>query len=156
VAVASFVFHLLDDPDAAAREVRRVLVPGGLFALAAPGEPPDSESHGPQTSSLWAEFSQYLTPGGGMGRPLDANALLSAAGFTGAAAQPIEVNLPMPGGEDMLWQWHLSHGTVAYIEALPPERREEFRQRLITSADPDGTRTLHAIAALWTARTPRT
>jgi ubiquinone/menaquinone biosynthesis C-methylase UbiE len=29
VAIASFVVHLLDDPEAAAREVRRVLVPGG-------------------------------------------------------------------------------------------------------------------------------
>jgi hypothetical protein len=91
-----------------------------------------------------------------MGRPLDADVLLSTAGFTDAAAQPIEVNLPMPGGGDMLWQWHLSHGTVAFIDGLPPDRREEFRRHLIASADADGTRTLHVIATLWTARTPPT
>lgn|ERR1022692_3222207 len=153
VVVASFVIHLLDDPDAAAREVRRVLVRGGLFALTVPGEPPGSEPPEPQIPSLWTEFSQYLAPGGGMGRPLDASALLSGAGFAGAAAQPIEVNLPMSGGGDMLWRWHLSHGTVAFIDDLPPDRREEFRRRLVASTDADGTRTLRTIATLWSART---
>jgi ubiquinone/menaquinone biosynthesis C-methylase UbiE len=124
MVVASFVVHLLDDPDAAVREVSRVLVPDGLFALTTPGEPPGSEPPRPQAHDLWAEFSQYLTPGGGMGRPLDASALLSAAGFTSAAARPVKADLPMPGGGEMLWQWHLSHGTVAFIDGLPPDRRD--------------------------------
>jgi ubiquinone/menaquinone biosynthesis C-methylase UbiE len=154
VVVASFVVHLLDDPDAAVREVRRVLVPGGLFALTAPGKPPGSEPPGQQAPNLWTEFSQYLTPGGGMGRPLNASALLSAAGFTSAAMRPVTADLPMPGGGEMLWQWHLSHGTVAFIDGLPPDHRKEFRQRLIASTDAHGSRTLHVIATLWTARSP--
>jgi SAM-dependent methyltransferase len=152
VVVASFVLHLLDDPRAAAREARRVLAPGGLLALTLPGPPPGAAPPGPAAPSLWSEFSRYLVPGGGMGQPLDASELLSGAGFTRIAAQPAEVNLPMPGGGETLWQWHLTHGTIAFIDGLPPGRREEFRQRLVASADAAGTGALHVTATLWTAR----
>jgi SAM-dependent methyltransferase len=150
LVTACFVMHLLDDPGAAAREARRVLAPGGLLALTLPGPPPGSP---PQPGDgLWEEFRRYLSPGGGIGQSIDPPALLSDAGFTGIAAQPTEVNVPLPGGGTMLWQWHLSHGTIAFIESLPPERREEFRQRLIADADTAGTGTLRATATLWTAR----
>jgi ubiquinone/menaquinone biosynthesis C-methylase UbiE len=40
VVVSSFVMHLVDDPEAVTLEVKRVLAPGGLFALTVPGPPP--------------------------------------------------------------------------------------------------------------------
>lgn len=153
VVVSSFVMHLVDDPEAVAREVRRVLAPGGLFALTLPGAPPGSTAAPPRANELWAEYGQYLTPGAEMGRPLDAVALLERTGFVGTAAQPVTIDLAMPGGGEMLWRWHLSHGTVAFINGLPPDRREEFRQRLIAQADAAGTTSLRATASLWTART---
>jgi ubiquinone/menaquinone biosynthesis C-methylase UbiE len=154
IVAAGFVMHLFDDPGAAAREARRVLAPGGLLALTLPGPPPGTPPS--PVDRLWAEFnrefSRYLPPGGGTGQPIDPVTLLDGAGFTGIAAQPAEVNLPMPGGGETHWQWHLTHGTIAFIDSLPAERREEFRQRLIAAVDAAGTGTLHATATLWTAR----
>jgi len=148
VVVASFVMHLVDEPDAAAREVSRVLAPGGVFALTLPGPPPGwprAREH-----DLWAEYSQYLLPGGEIGRPLDVSALLSGAGFTDVAVGPAEVDLAVPGGGQTLWRWYLSHGTIVFIDHLPPGRRAEFRRRVI--AGEVGSERLHAVASLWTGR----
>jgi SAM-dependent methyltransferase len=152
VVVASFVMHLLDDPDAAAREVRRVLAPGGVFALTLPGPPPGWPR--PAAHDLWAEYGRYLLPGGDIGRPLDAGALLAGAGFGGIEAGPAEVDLAVPGGGQTLWRWNLSHGTIVFIEHLPPGRREEFRWRVVASEA--GAGRVHAVASLWTARAPET
>jgi SAM-dependent methyltransferase len=154
IVVSSFAIHLLDDPDAALREIRRVLRPAGLFAFSTPGGPSEANQSRADGPDLWAEYSQYLPPGGGMGRPIDGLALLSGAGFIDVAARPLEVVLPIPGGGEMLWQWYLSHGTVAFIEDLPPERREQFRQRLIADADQTGVKTLRLSATLWSGRAP--
>jgi hypothetical protein len=109
---------------------------------------------GPAAPDLWAEYSKYVAPGAGMGRPLDASALLAGAGFTSIAAQPVGVDLAMPGGGHMLWQWFLSHGTVAFIDGLAPDRRAEFRQRMIAEADVAGTTSLRTTASLWSGRCP--
>lgn len=151
LVVAALVMHILDDPAAAAAEVRRVLVPGGMFAFTVPGPAPGAGPSGRQlTSDLWGEFSQYLPPGGGSGSPLDEGALLRDAGFTDIAASLVTIDLPMPGGGEMLWQWHLTHGTAAFIGNLPPDRRAEFRRRLVAETDASGTRNLRLTASLWT------
>lgn len=151
LVAAGFVMHLLDDPAAAAREARRVLAPGGLLVLTLPGPPPGAPHEPGPGDLLWVEFSRYLTPGL-IGQPIDPVTLLTDAGFTAITARLAEVSLPLPEGGKTLWQWHLTHGTIAFIDGLPPDRREEFRQRLIATADTTGTGTLHAPATLWTAR----
>lgn len=125
-----------------------IVIPGGMFAFTAPGPRMAPE----MTPDLWGEFSQYLPPGGGTGSPHDEGALLCDAGFTDIAASPVTVDLPMPGGGEieMLWQWHLSHGTAAFIDNLPPDRRAKLRRRLLTETDASGTRNLRLTASLWT------
>jgi SAM-dependent methyltransferase len=152
VVMAGFVMHVLDDPDAAARGVRRVLSPGGVFAFTAPGPPPGMDLPPQPGAGLWAEFEQYLPPGGGIGRPLNGGALLGDTGFTGVAAHPVSVDLPMPGGGETLWRWHLSHGSAGFINDLPPDRRDEFRQRLVAATDEAGVRALRITTTLWTGR----
>ena len=160
VVMAGFVMHLLDDSPAAAAEVRRVLAPRGVFAFSTPGPPPgmpDAESPGAVTpfSALWGEFSAYLPAGSRVGGPLDQIALLNDAGFSGAGCHAISVALPLPRGGETLWAWHLTHGTGWTIDNLPPDRRAEFRDRLIAEADAAGARTLQATATLWAGTQPR-
>jgi ubiquinone/menaquinone biosynthesis C-methylase UbiE len=158
IVTSGFVVRLLDEPAAATREVRRVLVPGGLFAFTVPGLPPGAglaEQPVPQdpASALFAEFGRYLPAGGGMGRPLDGRALLASAGFTGIGAVAISVDLPVTDGE-ACWQWSLTHGSIKFLEDLPQERREEFRQRLVAGVDAVGGARLRRTATVWQGHVP--
>lgn len=159
VVVSSFVIHVLDDPAAAVREAARVLVPGGLFAFTEPGLPPGyelPEQPGPPDPliALFGEFSQYLTSDrGGMGRSLEERVLLGGAGFVDVRAAVISVDIPLPDGETY-WQWGLTHGSLAYFDSLPPDRREEFHQRLVSAVDAVGLARLRRTAAVWSGRTP--
>ncbi|MEW2124824.1 class I SAM-dependent methyltransferase [Streptomyces sp. NPDC087866] len=135
---AGFVVHLLDDPAAAAREIRRVLAPGGVFSFSVPGDvedAPEWEFYG----ALFREFQPLIPEGQGrLSRPLDAERLLSAAGFTGMGETAIEQRLPVPDA-DTFWDWGLSHGSRAYFDALPADARTEFEARVraeLSAMDP--------------------
>ncbi|MFJ7631243.1 class I SAM-dependent methyltransferase [Streptomyces sp. NPDC097595] len=135
---AGFVVHLLDDPAAAVQEIRRVLAPGGVFSFSVPGEvedAPEWEFYG----GLFREFQHLIPEGQGrLSRPLDAEGLLSAAGFTGIGEAGIEQRLPVPDA-DTFWDWGLSHGSRAYFDALPAHARTEFEARVraeLSAMDP--------------------
>ncbi|MFE3461883.1 class I SAM-dependent methyltransferase [Nocardiopsis aegyptia] len=156
--VSHFVVHLLDHPSAALGEVLRVLSPEGVFAFTVPGAAPgfrvpESVEATDPLAELFAEFGQYLSPEGGMGRPLDARELLTAAGFVDVKATTITVDLPVADGET-LWQWGLTHGSLAYFEDLPVNRRAEFRARRHAATEAAGPSRLRRTAAMWTGRKP--
>jgi SAM-dependent methyltransferase len=154
VVVAGFVMHLMDDPGAAAAGVRRVLTPGGVFAFSTPGPPPGAPAEDDPFSALWGEFRAYLPPGSSFSRSLAQAALLRESGFTGTDCHVLSVDVPMPDGGQTLWRWYQTHGTAWTIDNLPPDRRSEFRERLIAEADAAGTRSLRAAATLWIGRRP--
>lgn len=125
---AGFVIHLLDDPAAAAAEVRRVLVPGGVFSFSCPCGAEDSrwDFYG----DLQREFQSYLPPGAGrLGKPLDGEELLAGAGFGEVDFVDIDQSLPVADA-DTFWEFALSHGSRALIDALPEPRRAQFEARL--------------------------
>ena len=125
---AGFVIHLLDDPAAAAAEVRRVLVPGGTFSFSCPtGTEGDRwDFYG----DLLQEFQAHIPAGGGrLGRPLDGSELLTAAGFTGVTEYDIDQFLPVADA-DTFWRFALSHGSKAFIDSLPDQPRAQFEARL--------------------------
>ncbi|GAA2975503.1 hypothetical protein JCM13580A_13910 [Streptomyces drozdowiczii] len=135
---AGFVVHLLDDPAAAAREIRRVLAPGGVFSFSVPGDvenAPEWEFYG----SLFREFQPLIPEGQGrLSRPLDAERLLTAAGFTAIGETAVEQRLPVPDA-DTFWEWGLSHGSRAYFDALPADALHEFEARVraeLSTMDP--------------------
>ncbi|WP_427895775.1 class I SAM-dependent methyltransferase [Kribbella sp. GL6] len=145
---AGFVVHLLDDPAATAAEVRRVLRPGGIFSFSTPadvGDAPEWDFYG----ALIREYQPYIPAGQGrLGRPLDGEHLLSTTAFTHLARTTITQHIPIPD-PDTFWNWSLSHGSRAFIDALPPEQRTSFESRLrehLTTITP----TTHPTAATLT------
>jgi SAM-dependent methyltransferase len=129
LVTAGFVMHLLDDPAATAAEVHRVLRPGGVFSFSTP--------HGVEDAPEWdfypalrEEFKPFIPEGGGrLGRPLDEEELLRAAGFHDLDYVAVEQRLPVADA-DAFWNWELSHGSRAFIDALPAARRQQFEARL--------------------------
>ena len=151
VVTAGLVMHLLDDPAAAVREVRRVLKPGGLFAFTTPGRVPDGFVFADGSPALFAEFAQYLPPGGSMGAPFDEVATLAEAGFTGIRETDVRVELPVPDAET-LWEWFQTHGTRKFFDDLGEDHRAEFRRRLLADVDARERIVLRRYAWLYTAR----
>jgi O-methyltransferase/aklanonic acid methyltransferase len=155
--LSAFVVHLLDDAAAAVAEARRVLRPGGTYTFCVPGppegfEPPPVSGPKDPLRRLTAEYAQFVPAGSGrMGRDLDGVALLESAGFTEIEVRGIVVDLPVPDGETY-WQWGLSHGSLAFYEGLPGDRREELRRRLVAEVDALPGLRLRRDATVWTAR----
>ncbi|GAB1645845.1 class I SAM-dependent methyltransferase [Krasilnikovia sp. MM14-A1259] len=130
VVTAGFVMHLLDDPQAAVREIKRVLKPGGIFAITGPGRMPDGFEFADISHALFAEFSRYLPPGGSMGEPFDELEALAEAGFTDIDETDLRIELPVADAETF-WQWFQTHGTRKFLDELDADRRAQFRARLI-------------------------
>jgi SAM-dependent methyltransferase len=150
---AGFVMHLCDDPLAAAREVRRVLRPGGTLTLSLPG-PASNGSRWAFYGELVAEFEPYADPVlAPRWRPLDAPALLAQAGFAGVRSGSAEVHLPLSGPEEF-WRWLMSHGNRAFVEALPAARAREFRDRVLAHVAALDPIVLDRGAVFWQGRRP--
>ncbi|MGZ0147429.1 class I SAM-dependent methyltransferase [Kribbella sp. WER1] len=126
---AGFVIHLLDDPAATAAEVRRVLRPGGVFSFSTPcdvKDAPEWDFYG----ALFREYQPYIPTGKGrLGRPLNGEQLLTATGFHTVTQTDVEQRLHVPDA-DTFWNWALSHGSRAFIDALPTPQRTEFESRV--------------------------
>ena len=102
---------------------------------------------------LYAEFAQYLPPGGSMGIQLDVADLLTRAGFIDVTHTSTEVCLEVPDAQTY-WDWTLTHGSRAFVDDLPSDRRAEFHDRMLTQLSSQKVITLQRAAALWTARLP--
>jgi SAM-dependent methyltransferase len=147
VVASAFVLHLLDEPTRAAREAYRVLVPGGRFVLPGGGAPVSRLSTG--LDELFVEFAGLRPAGSEFGRPLSAEDLLRATGFTDIQDRPATVTVNVPDNET-LWRWMMSHGYRAFVEALPSPHRERFRQRVLQL--PPYDRALSRRTSVWSGR----
>ena len=154
VVVAAIVLTLVEDPAVVADEVRRVLAPGGLAAVAIPGGHEHTVLAEPDpVPALYGEFARYLPPDGGTGTPLNVADLLSGAGFVDVTSTDIEVCLEVPDGRTY-WDWPLTHGSPAFADNLPADRRVQFHDRLPAVLSSQRIITVQRTAIVWTARRP--
>jgi SAM-dependent methyltransferase len=154
VVTAGFVMHLLDDPVAGVRAVRRVLKPGGWFAFTVPGQAAGRLEFAGRAEELLVDFSRYLPPGGGVGTSFEEAPALAAAGFSSVEESRIRVELPVADPETV-WRWFQTHGTRQFLDVLDDARRAEFHRWLIAALESHDQLVLRRHARLFRARVAR-
>ncbi|HEV2784067.1 MAG TPA: class I SAM-dependent methyltransferase [Actinophytocola sp.] len=138
VVTAGFVLDLLPDREAAVAEVRRVLRPGGVFALSLPGPRPHRRRW-QWLVDLAREFYPGAVPED-LDEQVDVNvaALLTTAGFVGWTRRDFELPVPIPDPA-ALWDLFAARLPTAvsagWVDRLPPEREAEFRRRFLAGAE---------------------
>jgi SAM-dependent methyltransferase len=125
LATGGFVIHLVDDPVQVLTEVHRVLRPGATIALTTPG-PREGHNRWTAFDKIWSDFAPRATVQPRHGH-LDVPASLRAAGFVEVRTVTIGVHLPVADAETC-WDFHMSHGFAARVEALSPADAAEFRR----------------------------
>lgn len=151
VVTAGFVVHLLSRPQAALREFKRVLVPGGLLAFTVTGPPPQDFKPGDRSHELFTEFARYLPADGPANTAFDAGGTLAGAAFRDVTQEHLEVELVLEDPETM-WRWYATHGSRRFLDALGEQRREELRQRLVADLAARPETVLRRTALLFMAR----
>lgn len=138
VVTAGFVIDLLSDPAVAVAEVRRVLRPGGVFALSVPGPLPHRDRWQWLVDLTQEFFPVTVTGDQDEQTDVDVAGLLAAAGFTALARRDFDHSEPV-ADPAALWDLFASRLPAAVssgsIEWLPPDQAAEFQRRLLTGAE---------------------
>jgi SAM-dependent methyltransferase len=134
LVASSLVLFFLDDPAAALRRWRELLVPGGRLGVATFGE------QDPRWRELDAVFLPFLpaalkdarTSGttGPFGSDAGMEALLTGAGLVDVRTVRRTVQARFRDVEHLL-EWTWSHGQRVMWEAVPPEQRGVVRARIV-------------------------
>jgi len=126
LATGGFVIHLVTNPMQVLSELRRVLRATATIALTTPGP---CEDHGRWDAfqEIWTEFAPRATS-----RPLrdhlDVSTCLHEAGFIDVRTVDIATHLPVSDPQTC-WDFEMSHGFAARVDALNPTDAAEFRRR---------------------------
>jgi SAM-dependent methyltransferase len=128
LVTGGFVIHLVTEPPRVLAGLHRVLRPGGSVALTTPGP---CEDHGRWNAwnTLVGEFASRPNerlPWRGEDIAPD----LRAAGFTDIRTVSLAVHLPVASPQTC-WDFHMSHGFAAVVEALAPADAAEFQRRAL-------------------------
>ena len=132
--LCAFTLGSIADADAALAEMRRVLRPTGTIGVAQWEPIVDSEWHweGELMDEVAGEAPRELLDevGRRSGRVAGApklHAALKDAGFDDIKIDRKHVDRTFPSAEAW-WEWFQSGGTRAFLESLPEEPRERFRE----------------------------
>lgn len=157
--LAGLMMFITPDPDAALAAVRRVLVPGGRFAMTTfgPAEPGwEAALNAALAFQRPAPATRRSTAKGGNGR-FDALAgiagTMAAAGFTGVRTVEVE-HLVSYTDPAQWWATLWASGSRAALELIPAQHREQARQAAFEAAEElrvDGLLTRRTLLRLTTA-----
>jgi SAM-dependent methyltransferase len=127
LVTGGFVIHLVAEPPRVLAGLRRVLRPGASVALTTPGP---CEDHG--RWNAWNTLvGQFASRAGRLPRPDYGVAPdLRAAGFADIRTVNLEVHLPVASPQTC-WDFHMSHGFAAVVEALGPADAAEFQRQAL-------------------------
>lgn len=124
LATGGFVIHLVAEPPRVLAGLRRVLRPGASVALTVPG-PCEDNGRWNAWETLAGQFASRA------GRPprrdYGVAAYLRAAGFADIRTVNLAVHLPVASPQTC-WDFHMSHGFAAVVEALDPADAAEFQR----------------------------
>jgi SAM-dependent methyltransferase len=127
--MAGFSIHLVPTPLNAAKEIFRVLKPGGRFGFSIPWGSEDDPTL-EFFNSLRKEFLPYADAEQLVDwQPLDAEKVLTDSGFQSIHSIRADVHLPFDT-TGTFWRWYLSHGSRNLFDALPLFKQKEFRERV--------------------------
>jgi SAM-dependent methyltransferase len=128
LVTGGFVIHLVSEPLRVLAELRRVLRPGGTVALTTPGP---CQDHG--RWNAWNTLAGQFTAPANQPLPwrdYGVAPYLRAAGFAGIRTVNLEVHLPVASPQTC-WDFHMSHGFAATVEALNPADAAEFQHHAL-------------------------
>jgi SAM-dependent methyltransferase len=158
VALAQLVLHFVDDPDAAAGEMRRVVRPGGTIAACVW----DFQAGMQMLRTFW-EAALAVVPDAPdeastlrFGRPGEIAELFAAAGLEDVTESTLAVSSTYTGFDE-LWSGFLEGigPAGAFCVSLGERKRERLRGELFARVgSPTGSFTLLAVARSATARVP--
>ena len=128
LVTGGFVIHLVTEPLRVLAGLRRVLRPGGRVALTTPGP---CEDHGRWAAwnALVGQFQSRATER--LPRRDEAvEPYLRAVGFEDIRTVNLAVHLPVASPQTC-WDFHMSHGFAATVQALNPADAAEFQRQAL-------------------------
>ncbi len=125
VALCQMVLHLVPEPETAAAELFRVLVPGGRCVASVPSGSPGWDFMG----EIYARFGPRAVRPMDLPfrRDFDLPATVAGAGFEIVDDRQVEAEFHFPD-EQAHWDWGWSHGFRALYEVLTPDDLEAMRE----------------------------
>lgn len=158
VVLAQLVLHFVTDPEAAAREMRRVLRPGGIVAACS-----WDFARGMEMLRHFWDAATRLDPAAPdeaalrFGREGELAALFEAAGFAAVSETTLEVVVPYRS-YDELWSGFMAGIGPAghYLLQRAPDHQDALREALFVEVgSPQGGFELHAVARAARGRVSR-
>ena len=127
VVTGGFVIHLVTEPLRVLAGLRRVLRPGASVALTTPG-PCEDDGRWDAWNTLVRQFASRAErlPR----RDYGVAPYLRAAGFADIRTVNLAVHLPVASPQTC-WDFHMSHGFAAVVEALGPADAAEFQRHAL-------------------------